>query len=89
MFSLAAMDVAGAFVAEAFAVVAVAASQEPVTVAVAVSEELAVAEGLLWQFLESETSLRQSEATAWEFPDDLGYAHLGIMNSLGFNHSAC
>ena len=32
----------------------------------------------------------KDNAATWEFPYDLGYAGLGIMNSLGFNHSnAC
>lgn len=44
---------------------------------------------LLWGFLEAATPMERADATTWGFPDALGYADLGILNTLGFNHSRC
>jgi ectoine hydroxylase-related dioxygenase (phytanoyl-CoA dioxygenase family) len=55
--------------------------------AAATPQEVEHGTGLLWRFLEKETDMREDNSLTWDFPHDLGYAHLGIMNSLGFNHS--
>ena len=51
--------------------------------------ELSRVTDLLWEFLEAATPMERADATTWCFPDALGYADLGIINSLGFNHSRC
>jgi hypothetical protein len=55
---------------------------------VASPEEVEAATELLWEFLAT-VGVDKEDQSTWTFPDSLGYADLGIMNSEGFNHSPC